>query len=145
MSNKRYIAYCGLYCGACSSMIVYDKGLNDQTAENVLVPDEELPCSGCDSEYQKNCEFVQCNQRHQTSSCAFCSEFPCDMILKFKDEEWEHHQVVINNLNRIKEIGEEAFLNEQKDFWKCPSCGSRTIWYQKTCTKCQCEITNFLG
>lgn len=142
MEKVRHMAFCGLYCGACSSMIACEKEMEEPTAENVVISEDELPCQGCDSEYQRNCEFVVCNKRHETNSCAFCPEYPCEMITKFQNEEWEHHQVVLTNLNRIKEIGEENWLNEQKEYWKCPVCGSRTIWYQKQCTNCQAEIKN---
>ncbi len=144
MDKIRHMAYCGLYCGACSSMIAHEKACGEKRAEGVLISDTELPCPGCDSDYQKNCEFVQCNQRYQTNSCALCSEYPCEMIVKFKDDEWEHHQVVLNSLNRIKEVGEEEWLKEQEDYWKCPECGSRTIWYQKECTNCHAEIKNYM-
>jgi predicted RNA-binding Zn-ribbon protein involved in translation (DUF1610 family) len=142
MDKIRHLAYCGLYCGACSSMIAYEIDLKDNSASDSLIPESELPCPGCDSKYQKNCEFVLCNQRHQTNSCAFCSEYPCEMIIKFKDEEYEHHQVVLNNLDRIKEVGEDMWLKEQESYWKCPECGSRTIWYQKECSLCHSEIKN---
>jgi len=125
-------------------MIVHEKQQGVPTALQMHTEEDEQPCTGCSADYQSNCEFVICNQRHGTESCAFCPEFPCQMITKFKDDEWEHHQVVLNNLNRIKEIGIEGWLAEQHEYWKCPSCGSRTQWYQKKCTLCGAEISNYM-
>jgi len=139
---KRYYAFCGLYCGACWSMIAYEKTQGEASALRVKLDDDEPCCTGCDSEQQKTCEFVVCNKNHSTESCAFCPDYPCVRITAFSHEEWEHHQVVLTNLNRIREIGMETWLAEQKDYWKCPSCGSRTKWYQKQCTNCKAEIIN---
>lgn len=140
----RHAAYCGLYCGACCSMVVNEKQKGGDTALQVLTDEKEQPCEGCDAIYQEKCEFVQCCRQHEVESCAFCNEFPCEMIIKFSKEEWEHHQVVLDNLKRIKEIGIDAWLAEQKEYWKCPSCQSRTIWYQKQCTHCGSEIKNYM-
>jgi len=141
---SRYAAYCGLYCGACCSMVTNEKQEGEESALQVETDAQEQPCTGCDAPYQQNCEFVQCCHRHQVESCAFCAEFPCAMIIKFSKEEWEHHQVVLDNLNRIKEIGIEAWLKEQKEYWKCPTCRFRTIWYQKKCTHCGSFIENYM-
>lgn len=141
---SRYNAYCGLYCGACCSMITNDKANNVESALKMQTDAKELPCGGCDADSQSNCEFVTCCKEHGVDSCAFCPEFPCSMLMKFKDEEWEHHKVVLDNLSRIKEIGLQAWLAEQKEYWKCPQCGQRTQWYQKQCNICQTEIVNYM-
>ncbi|MDD4309802.1 MAG: DUF3795 domain-containing protein [Candidatus Cloacimonetes bacterium] len=133
---ERHAAFCGLYCGACCSMIVNEQEQGVESALEMQTEPNEQPCKGCSADYQANCEFVVCNKQHQTASCAFCPEFPCAMITNFKDNEWEHHQVVLENLQRIKEIGIETWLTEQKKAWQCPSCGCRTQWYQTECTRC---------
>lgn len=140
----RHNAYCGLYCGACCSMITHEKSQGDASAMAMETDPKELPCTGCDATYQQNCEFIVCNKAHGTESCAFCPEFPCAMIVKFKDDEWEHHQVVLDNLNRIKEIGIEGWLKEQQEYWQCPKCGKRTQWYQKQCNHCGETIVNYM-
>lgn len=133
---KRYFTYCGLYCGACSSMLLYDKAMGNIELKDFEVDYEETPCAGCMSGVNSDCEFVICNQQHGTESCAFCPEFPCEMIVKFSKDEWPHHIDVIDNLKRIKEIGIEAWLNEQQGEWSCPDCGKRTHWYQDKCLHC---------
>lgn len=138
-----YAAYCGLYCGACCSRIVSEKEQGEASALPLHTEPGELPCAGCDADYMDDCEFVICNKRHGTQSCAFCEEFPCAMITKFKDDECEHHEVVLDNLNRIREIGFEGWLGEQKEYWKCPGCGARTQWYQRKCELCGAAITNY--
>lgn len=138
---KRYMAYCGLYCGACCSMICLDKQEGVQSALEMHTEADELSCGGCRDSHQSQCEFVVCNRNHGTESCAFCPEFPCQRIKEFSQEEWEHHQVVLANLQRIKEIGGENWLQEQAEYWSCPACGCRTQWYQESCTRCGGKIS----
>jgi hypothetical protein len=136
---KKYATYCGLYCGACIGRILSEQKEGDSTSLHLKNEDNDTPCSGCGSSELSDCEFVQCNKNHGTECCAFCPEFPCSLLIKFLDE-WEHHKDVIDNLRRIKEIGMENWLKEQKEIWKCRSCGSRTKWYQKRCSVCNSNL-----
>ena len=137
-----YAAYCGLYCGACCSMITQEKAEGEESALEMITDETEQPCLGCNATPQQNCEFIVCNTTHGTENCAFCPEFPCLMLVKFNNDEWEHHRVVLENLKRIKEIGVEGWLKEQKEFWKCHSCGMRIQWYQKQCNRCGEELNH---
>lgn len=139
----RHAAYCGLYCGACCSMIVHEKESGEPSALQMHTEEGELPCSGCDAEYQADCRIVICNQRHGTQSCAFCAEFPCAFIDEFLNDGCEHHEAVLDNLKRVREIGIAGWLKEQNEYWQCPSCGARTQWYQRKCGLCGAEIVNY--
>lgn len=137
-----YLAYCGLYCGACCSRISQEKHEGVASALEMHTEPDEQPCKGCDSGEQNTCEFAICNREHGTVSCAFCPEFPCDKIEKFSVEEWEHHKCVLENLSRMREVGVEKWLEEQKMFWQCPSCGCRVQWYQEYCTRCKESVAH---
>ncbi len=57
VADKKLVAYCGLYCGACGS---YLKGR----------------CPGCHENAKATwCKVRACCQENQYSSCASCSEF----------------------------------------------------------------------
>ena len=133
---QKYMTYCGLYCGACSSMLLHDQSQGEPNLPTSDIDPEETACPGCCSPGLENCEFVACNLAHGTESCAFCPEFPCAMITNFQTDEWAHHIVVLDNLKRIKAIGIEAWLEEQKKYWTCKQCGNRTHWYQTECQNC---------
>ncbi|MDZ4121563.1 MAG: DUF3795 domain-containing protein [Candidatus Cloacimonadaceae bacterium] len=133
---EKYSTYCGLYCGACSSMIIYEKQNGDASVSSTPLPEGETPCSGCNHDPGNTCEIVQCNFAHGTQCCGFCPEFPCATIQHFNDTEWPHHADVIENLRRIKEIGMQEWLQEQSLLWSCPECHTRTHWYQKNCQNC---------
>jgi len=130
----KYLAYCGLYCGACSSIMAYEKSKGDLNVS--LETDDDSPCTGCRSAEQCDCEFAVCNIAHESESCGFCPEFPCAKIIEFNNTEWPHHYVVLENLARMKEIGLDAWLEEQKKLWSCKTCGARTHWYQSKCSVC---------
>lgn len=132
---RKYATYCGLYCGACIGLILHEKEAGDQSVQHLDKDEEDTPCGGCRLPEMAKCEIIECNLAHGTECCAFCNEYPCAMIISFKDE-WEHHHDVLDNLDRIKEVGVEKWLEEQRKFWQCGKCGSRTKWYQKICTVC---------
>lgn len=136
-----YAPACGLYCGACSSMLLHERESGAADAANYIHEYNDGPCPGCVGGAQE-CEFIRCARAKGVSGCAACDEFPCSMITKFSKDEWPHHIEVIDNLKRISEIGEEAWLDEQADRWSCPDCGARIHWYQKVCTLCGAGITN---
>jgi len=140
----KYAASCGLFCGACSSMILFEKAQGVDSAVSVQMDIEESPCGGCRAPEQQNCEFIQCAKAHGVESCAFCEAFPCEQITRFSQEEWEHHQVVLDNLYRIKEIGIDAWVEEQQQHWQCSACGTRAIWYQRQCSKCGARLDSYI-
>lgn len=58
VSDHKFVAYCGLYCGACK------KYLNDK-------------CPGChDNEKASWCKIRSCCKENQYVSCADCGEYP---------------------------------------------------------------------
>jgi len=85
------------------------------------------------------CEFIVCAKAHETDCCAFCAEFPCQLIIDFNNSEAPHHHDVLENLRRARAIGKAAWLLEQQAFWRCPSCGGRIHWYQGKCGICGAE------
>lgn len=132
----QYVTACGLYCGACSSMLMYEKQNGVSDAAHFICEFNEEPCSGCGRDERTDCEFIRCCREHGVELCAFCAEFPCEMITNFSRDEWPHHIDAVNNLSRIREAGIEAWLAEQHRLWSCPGCGGRTHWYQKKCHTC---------
>jgi hypothetical protein len=133
---QKYSTFCGLYCGACTSQIAFEAMAVNPEAKPISDDPADAPCPGCGSPEMLNCEFAVCCQTHQVTSCAFCPDFPCAMLQKFQTDEWPHHIDVIENLNRIREVGMDTWLKEQKQAWSCPQCGANIHWYQAVCTEC---------
>jgi hypothetical protein len=97
------VAYCGLVCTNCG---MYKKG----------------SCAGCHSARPKNrnCSMKKCAMGKNYSTCAECTEFtdpkkcrklnnPVSRFFGFV-----FHTDRIGNLNRIREVGLEAFGEERR-------------------------------
>lgn len=132
---QKYLSCCGLYCGACSSMMLQEKAEGDPSVANFQYEYAEEPCEGCSQD--SLCQIVTCCEIHDVVTCAFCVEFPCEGIRNFSRDEWPHHKEVLDNLTRMRQIGIEAWLEEMRKTWSCPRCGARTHWYQSKCPACE--------
>lgn len=135
------IAYCGLYCGACSFKVAFEENdrehINRMPAYYDDLKDKPLqPCPGCRLEYKcGDCSIRDCAVGKGIEYCSMCDDFPCDKINKFNSDKKPHHGEVISSLELLREIGEKAWLEQMKGKWTC-KCGTRYSWYYK---KCDCE------
>ena len=102
-SNDVIVAYCGLVCTNCG---MYLKG----------------KCEGCHSErpMNRNCKMKACAMERKYITCADCTEFDnlkeCkklnNLVSKFFG--FIFHTDRIGNLNRIREVGLDAFKEEKR-------------------------------
>ena len=151
MGTNEYVydTYCGLNCGACHTLIANE--LNDPEqlkaiAEKRSLKLEDLLCHGCKTDvtaiYCTNCRIRACAREKGLEFCVDCADYPCDMITSCRSDAAPHHSVVFKNLARIKEIGRDKWLAEEKARWACSKCGSRFGWYSETCANCGAELYN---
>lgn len=120
--KQRPDSYCGIYCGAC--------------------PQSE--CLGCKVDHpdhhSPDCTFMACAREKGVEFCSECEEYPCTALREFNDDKWAHHSTILPNLETIRSKGHEAWLEEQKKRWSCPSCGAGFTWYDKQCTSCKQKV-----
>lgn len=120
--KERFDSYCGIYCGACSTP----------------------GCNGCkimnENHWSPDCKFIQCAQSKNVDACPLCDQYPCDNIMEFEKDKHVHHKTVVPNGKRIKEIGLEAWLEEQKERWTCEQCGKGFTWFDDKCKSCGTEV-----
>ncbi len=123
--DKKLIAPCGLYCGACVDYLDYKS------------------CHGCrcncgtcaGAEHRGSCDIYECcvNQ-NGLDSCANCRDLPCSKLIQFcYSPIWFHHLPVIENLRRQKAVGMEKWLKEQREIWSNDWYLKRWLWLQKEC------------
>ncbi|MDD4310503.1 MAG: DUF3795 domain-containing protein [Candidatus Cloacimonetes bacterium] len=129
-------SFCGLYCGACLCNIVKDEGTVAEVADKLSKTVEQLTCTNCKTELHQDCSFVVCCTAKGLNNCSECPELPCEEISKFAQDGIKHHALVIPNLLRIREIGLEVWLEEQKQQFTCQTCGTRLSWNTSNCDKC---------
>ena len=102
IANQNLIAYCGLYCGACPS---YLKG----------------KCPGCrENEKATWCKNRQCCIENNYLSCADCTTIEPMKCKKYNTFISKIICFLLRSdrnacLNRIKEIGYEAFATEMAE------------------------------
>lgn len=145
----RYDSYCGLNCGACPvgrANEMDDTEAIKKMATEWETPLENLKCTGCKTEalsgYCKNCEMRVCARGKSLEFCHECSEYPCELITRFRNDKASHHSAVFKNLENIKTRGLIAWLKGEETRWACQDCGSKFTWYTESCEKCGAELYN---
>jgi len=134
-------AVCGLPCDACSIFIAghEDPARLALLAERMGWSPEEALCDGCRAAkrtpYCEACELYKCAERRGYAFCGECEEYPCADLQAFQHER-PHRAELWENLARIAEIGAEAWLEEAKKHYTCPSCGTLNSAYDLKCRAC---------
>lgn len=148
--ERRHLAApCGLYCGACSGLIARERGGEDalkQMAKSsnerwgTTISADDIYCEGCLSSrvaiYCRRCTIRDCVTKKNINYCYQCTDFPCQTITSFNDDGRPHHSEVLANVHRQKQIGLDAWLDEQEKKWHCHSCGYVLQWYDSKCPRC---------
>ena len=112
MKDANLLAPCGLYCGIC----------NDFAAGECAGCGSDCSCGSCVAcWHHEHCAIYQCVAEKGYKTCAECEDLPCTMLIEFAcDPFWRSHLPVIENLRRMKKIGYETWLAEQKEYWSNP-------------------------
>ncbi len=99
------IAICGLNCAKCGLL-------------------ETGKCAGCrgpaDKHWSADCGFLACTRVKGLRYCFECDELPCEKLTAFANDGYEHHRITVENLKRMREIGLEAWLEQQERPSFCP-------------------------
>jgi hypothetical protein len=141
------LAYCGLYCGACSFKVAFDEQnrqhLKEMPAKYDQYKNAELEfCPGCRLDHQRgSCKIRNCAISKDLTNCGECIDFPCAILKEFNYDGIPHHADCISNLRMIKEKGIDYFLDHQEKYWTC-TCKARTSWYLKSCVRCKKNLQN---
>lgn len=138
--DYRHDAACGLYCGACDVLRANTTGSIEALAGKWGVDPDDLICQGCQTDtigvFCRDCGFRECTRSKGIAHCSECDEFPCDALVRFRDDEVPHHSGVLRNLEEMREVGVERWLEDQRARWSCPRCGSSSCWEDTACVRC---------
>jgi hypothetical protein len=150
--NLDLIAFCGLYCGACSFKLAVDE---DERAHVLSLPArydkaKEVAletCPGCRHELTRSdedsCKIRSCARTRAFDHCGACPEFPCSTISAFATDGVPHHGQTLENLRRLVDVGAPAWVAEQATRWAC-TCGAKRSWYIDACPKCGAHLSSHL-
>lgn len=99
------VSCCGLNCAKCKTL-------------------ENQDCGGCRGDqalhHTPDCVFTTCAAERGHDYCFECVEFPCAQIDRFATDGHQHHQLAVEHLKRMKEIGIEKWKEEQPQVMFCP-------------------------
>jgi hypothetical protein len=157
--KARLAAACGTYCGACPAYIA-KHGEKDQTG---MRPPKSLPsgptkaqkgipppnwmdgllCDGCLSggelaAHCRNCAIRQCAENKQKDArCSGCEALPCNRIANLINMGcFLHRKEYLPNLEKIREMGVQKWVQYEEERWRCPRCGMPMSWYDAECEGC---------
>jgi hypothetical protein len=121
------MAPCGMDCGICVAHL---------RARNC--------CAGCLAEEgpkQKHClvcSIKTCTKRSEEATFCFdCVKYPCRRLrqldLRYRTK---YGMSMLENLDRIRELGLDRFMAIENTRWVCPSCGGPICVHDRRCYGC---------
>lgn len=131
--------YCGIYCGACPTLLTTKAGNIDETRR----------CYGCKSEkptgFCATCGIKACAQGKGFEFCNQCGELKtCEFIQKVvADAQYPYGQCVLKNMEVIRATGLSQWLDMQDKRWRCPHCSAAHSWYHETCPQCGQSVASY--
>jgi len=120
------LAPCGMNCSVCYVHLKKKK-----------------PCLGCwgqeDSkpEHCRKCQIKTCATEREIDFCSSCLTFPCAIIKRLDKSYRQRYGVsLIENALRLKMMGAERYLSEEREKWTCPDCGGIVSLHDRVCSDC---------
>lgn len=126
--KEELIAPCGMNCGICMAYLR-----------------EKRRCLGCRSDDTdkavtvkkciiKNCDTVNTNE---SGFCFECAKYPCKRLKQLdKRYRTKYSMSMIENLENIKNIGLVAFVERERERWRCSKCGGTICVHRGYCYDC---------
>jgi len=131
--KEELIAPCGMNCNICSGYLACK---SDVKSAGIRMP----YCAGCRPR-DKKCAFLKkrCSLllESKLEYCYECGDFPCSNLQKLDTRyRRDFRMSMIENLLFIRSNGIDAFLEAERDKWKCPDCGSSICCHNGICFEC---------
>lgn len=132
--GKWSISVCSLNCAKCDMYHAShgNEKLRDEIIEwfkkerNETIKPEQVRCEGCrgplDAHWSSDCKMMLCAKERGLQYCFQCKDFPCTNVNEFGSDGISHHKKTVENSKRMKEIGIEAWIAEQKRKGQCVFC-----------------------
>jgi len=123
------IAPCGMNCGLCRA---YLRDRKKCPGCNGIDVGKSASCLKCRI---KNCEKLQASE---LKFCYECNEFPCTRMQQLdKRYRTNYAMSMIENLEQIKNLGMDEFIQNEKIRWTCKKCGGTICVHKGYCIACK--------
>lgn len=127
-TGSELIAPCGMNCGIC---LAY---LREKRKCPGCRGDDTTKSPSCVRCIIKNCETIAHNQ---SKFCYECEDYPCKRLKQLdKRYRTKYRMSMLENLERIRTIGVDAFVENEKERWRCPQCGGVICVHRGYCLEC---------
>jgi len=129
MITYNLIAPCGMNCGICLGYLR-----------------EKNRCNGCriksgvNFKSREKCKIKNCIYLKEKKSgfCYDCEKYPCQRLRQLdKRYRTKYRMSMIDNLESIRNIGLNKFLENENQRWICPNCGEILCVHRDYCLNCK--------
>ncbi len=157
--DRRLMAPCGLYCGACGVYLATRDGntkFRDILAGLYGSKPEETACLGCMQDdppeclysFCEQCRIRDCVKGKGLTSCHPCDDFPCTLVdefplavgrrvMKRAIPAWRE-KVVEHGAER----GSVEWARSECERYHCPGCGEPLFRGAVTCRACKTTVAD---
>jgi hypothetical protein len=127
-AEVRMIAPCGMNCGICRAYLRKERKCPGCHGDDT---NKQASCLKC---IIKNCETIKASR---SKFCFECEKYPCRRLIQLdKRYRTKYAMSMIENLENIKATGLSAFLEIEKERWRCLKCGGVVCVHRGYCLKC---------
>ena len=130
--KEELVAPCGMNCGTCSGYLAFSRGI--QKKRGAIGH-----CTGCRPR-QKRCAYLKGHCEHINSGqfCYTCERFPCARLRHIDQRYRDNYRVsLIDNLRQISGKGIIAFLEDQRERYRCRNCEGTVCIHNGKCYDCE--------
>jgi hypothetical protein len=145
--DLKLAAVCGLLCPACVIYLAERERpkMRAEMAQALNIDEDKVRCDGCRAEvryaYCEGCHMYACAAERSIEFCGECEEYPCEELRAFQAK-YPHRLELWESLDRIREVGYEAWYAEMLERYACSECGTLNSAYNLACRRCSAEPAN---
>jgi len=128
LNELQLIAPCGMNCAICAAFL-----RKRNRCPGCRCSDEHRPVTRYRCRI-KNCERIIAGG---ADSCSHCDERPCKALLQLdRRYRTKYGMSMLENLDRIRKSGIDAFVQGEIERWRCHSCGGTICVHKWNCSRC---------
>ena len=105
------MGFCGINCDNCDIFkAANDKNFAIELADkwkkwNPKAVASWFQCKGCKGDaslcWSRDCKIMNCAKSKNIEHCGQCSDFKCQLIIDFENDEHKHHSAAIKHLEEL--------------------------------------------